>query len=255
MKIADKLRELRRNVLRDRSGLIAGQQTDDRLWDDQTLLRYIKDGETRFARQTLIIRDAVTIEVTRITLRTGVTTYGLHPSVFGVFSARYSDDQYDLQRSGHSIVNSLRPAEFLTFDPATATTQTPGRPQLVYTDESLVFQNGSRVTLGVYPAPSAAENGDIIYLRVFRGPMNTYTFEKMDAEESEIPEAYELDPLHWAAYRAYSNDDPDGGSTAQANKHKTAFDAAVRNAKRELRRTLFAPMQFQHGTNGHSYTR
>lgn len=254
MNLRDKLDELRNNILRDRSGLIAGD--NDTLWDDKTLLRYIKDAEHKFARQALVIRDSTTAEYCRITLKTGVITYPLDKLVLGVLSAKYDVDTSDLRRAGHTVLNQNSPPESLTFDVNTLSSLTPGRPLVFYTDETLVYANSGGVTLSVYPAPSAAENNKIIYLRVFRLPATDYSKKGLSTDTcGEIPEDYELDVLEWAAYRAQRNYDADGASASSADSHKVRFDASVKEALKETRRKLFAPMTQMHGANGFSWTR
>lgn len=251
MVLGDQLDELRQNILRDRSALVAGPA--DSLWSDTTLLRYIKDGERRFARQALCIRDGTTPMVTQIKLKTGVATYTLHPSVIAVLSARYNTDQFDIQRSGHALVSQFSPPEFLTYDPSTGFNAQPGRPIAYYTDETLVYAGAGKVTLTVYPVPSATENGNILYLRTIRYPQTVYTVDHLGVE-SEIPEDYQLDCLEWAAYRATMNHDADAGDSVKAQTHKDAFDLAIVNARKELKRTLFANTTFRYGTLGFNYT-
>lgn len=252
MKLGEKLTELRENILRDKSDLIAGDT--DSLWSDETLLRYIKHGERRFARQTLCIRDSTTAQVVQVKLKEGVKTYPLHPSVISVLSAVYDTDTFDLARSGHGILNQLQPPEFLTFDPSTTYTVPPGRPSAYYTDETLVYALAQRVTLSIYPEPGADQEGKILHLRVLRTPLTVYDLDHLDSE-CEIPEDYELDPLRWAAYLAQSNHDADAGSSAKADGHKTAFDNAVANCVRETKRKLFAHMAHRFGMGGYSWVR
>lgn len=255
MNLRDKLSELRNNMLRDRSALIAGPT--DTLWDDETLLRYIKDAERRFARQALVIRDSTTAQYTQVKLKTGVSIYPLNKLVLGVLSARYNTDTTDLARTGHSILYQNSNSEFLTFDPSTASTLTPGRPLTYNTDETLVYANSGAVAINVYPPPSATENDKLVYLRVFRLPNTTYStaaLKKLD-ECGEIPEDYELGVLSWAAYLAQRNYDADGASLTTAESHKTRFDDTVKEALKETRRKLFVPTRVQHGGNGFSYTR
>ena len=251
MTLSDLLDELRSNVLRDRSALVAG--TSDHLWSDSTLLRYIKDGERRFARQALCLRDSTTAAVTHVKLNVGVTTYPLHASVIAVLSARYNTDTFDIQRSGHALVSQFTPPEFLTYDPSTGFNAQPGRPIAFYTDETLVYAGAGKVTLSVYPVPSATEDGTVLYLRTIRNPMTVYSLDNLNSE-SEIPEDYQFDCLQWAAYRATMNHDADAGDSVKAQAHKDAFDDAITNARKELKRTLFANSTFRYGTLGFSYT-
>ncbi|HDR9868480.1 TPA: hypothetical protein QDE31_01650 [Burkholderia cenocepacia] len=259
MTLGELLEELRFNVLRDRSDLIAGDT--DSLWSDETLLRYIKDAERRFARQTLILRDSTTPEVVQVKMKQGVTTYPLHPSVLSVLTTTYTAPNggpgpYDLQRSGHSLIFQSTPAEAMVWNPAEPYNATlpPGPPLAYYTDETLVYARQSRVTLSLYPTPGANEDGQIVYMRVVRLPMGHYNKECLD-RESEIPEDYQLDVLEWAAYRAQRTFDGDAGAPTSADQHKAAFAEAVQDAKDEVKRKIFAPTQIRYGANGSSWTR
>jgi len=252
MNLGEKLDELRNNLLRDRSDLVAGDS--DSFWSDDSLLRYIKDGERRFARQTLLIHDSTTPEICQIQLRTGVQTYPLHPTVLSVLSARFDTNTWDLQRSGHGPLLNITPPELLTFDPTANFNVTPGPPIAYYTDETLVYNRQGGVTYSTYPLPDAASNGKIIYMRVIRLPNCDYTIDALN-DETEIPEDYELDPLHWAAYRALSGFDADAGAATTADKHKTAFDLAVKNAITETKRKIFTNVNYRFGMAGFSWER
>lgn len=252
MNLQEKLDELRSNVLRDTSDLIAGDV--DSLWTDETLVRYIKQGELRFARQTLCLRDGTSAQVTQVKLKNGTHYYPLHPSVLGVLSARYDTDNFDLARSGRAILNQIQPPEFLTFDPTANYAIPPGRPSAFMTDETLVFATAGRVTLAVYPDPGPDQDGKLVNLRVLRLPLMKYDMEHLNVE-SEIPESYELDPLLWAAYLALNNFDADAGARDAADKFKTRFDDAVANCVRETKRKLFANIIHRFGMGGYVWTR
>lgn len=257
MTLDEQLHELRHNVLRDRSDLIAGDT--DSLWSDETLLRYIGDAERRFARQSLILRDSTTPEVTQLKLKQGVQLYPLHPSVIAVISARYTDASgtpYDLNRSGHAIISQASPIETVIFDPSDPYTSQlpPGAPLAYFTDETLVYARQSRVTLSVYPIPSATEDGQMLSLRTIRLPTSKYTKDCLD-RESEIPLDYQLDVLEWAAYRAQRTFDGDAGAPTNAEQHKTAFNEAVAAATREAKRKMFAGTSLAYGANGFTWTR
>ncbi len=254
MNLADQLHELRDNILRDRSDLIAGDA--DHLWSDETLLRYIKDAERRFARHTLALRDSTTTAVTQVTLAADCKTYALHEAVLGVLSARYDTRQYDLKRSGHALVNAVAPPEPLSFDPAGDYATAPGAPTAFYTDETLVFAGQNRVTLTVYPTPGTAETGKRVHLRVLRLPTTEYTTEALErGEESQLPEDYHLDVLEWAAYRALRGFDSDAGAPGRADTHKQAFEQAVARAQLEIKRKTLAGTGLRYGSNGFRWER
>jgi hypothetical protein len=258
MNLGEQLNELRFNVLRDRSDLIAGDS--DSLWSDETLLLYIKDAERRFARQSLILRDSTTPQATQVRLKSGVQEYALHPSVIGVLSAQYTDPisktPYDLQRSGHALVTQAAPVEVTFFDPLNpySSMLPPGAPLAYFTDETLVYARQTRVTFNVYPIPSDNEDGQIVPLRVVRLPTTGYGRDCLD-RESELPEDYQLDVLEWAAYRAQRTYDADAGAPTSADQHKAAFEDAVTQAKREAKRKMFVGTSIAYGANGFSWTR
>lgn len=253
MNLQGLLDELRNNVLRDRSGLLAGD--DDRLWDDTTLVAYINDAYRRFARRTLLIREQTTPEVTQVVLAVGVTIYQLHPSVLSVMSARYNVDASDLPRAGHGLLDARLIADPLYFDAATLGVIAPGAPKAFSTDEALDPAGPqAQINLRVYPAPSSVEDGKIIYMRVARAPLVALTVDALDAE-LEVPEDYHLDLLDWAAYRAYSNHDVDGGDGPKATDHRDRFEKMIEDVKTETRRKLFSPQGFAFGGGALSYDR
>lgn len=252
MTLDDQLQELRFNILRDRSDMIAGDT--DSLWSDETLVRYIGDAERRFARRSLILRDATTPEVCQIRLIAGTNQYPIHRSVIAIISARYAGNQYDMQRSGHAIIANSNPPEFLSFDPASPPTISPGPPLAYYTDETMVFGRQGGITLMTYPPPGLAEDKTTVNLRVIRMPVSTYTMNDLGIE-SEIPEDYQLDVLEWAAYRAQRGFDGDAGAPTSADAHKAAFEEAIARATQELKRKMFANTGIQFGSNGFSWVR
>lgn len=252
MNLGQQLSELRFNILRDRSDMIAGDT--DSLWSDETLLLYIKDAERRFARQSMIIRDSTTAALTTLTLKTGVTNYPLDKSIIAVISSRYQLDNFDLQRSGHSLLYQLNAPEFLTWDDTLQANYPPGKPLAYYTDETLVYAGQNQVSFSVFPAPSAAENGNVIRLRIIRLPTSCYDRDHLDSE-SQLPEDYQLISLEWAAYLAQRTFDADAGAPTSANDHKNAFDAAIKDAIKERKRMMFANEQIKYGTNGFRWAR
>lgn len=252
MNLADQLSELRVNILRDRSDIIAGDT--DSLWSDETLIRYIADAERRFARQTMCLRDSATPQVVQVKLKNGTKTYPLHTSVMSVISARYGTKQSDLLRSGHAMVTIVPPSEYMSFSPIADYQIPPSDPIAYYTDESLVFAQKGAVTFSVYPAPGPNQDGKLVYLRVARLPLTPYGIDCQE-RESEIAADYELDVLEWAAYRAQRTFDADAGAPTSAADHKKAFDDAVDACKRDLQSKMFANIGYRYGRNGFSWER
>jgi hypothetical protein len=243
------LSELRGNVLRDDAELASGP--DDKLWSDETLVRYINDAMQRFARKTLLLRDASTPEVVEVTLATGVSTYDLHESVLAVVSAVYEDEQVDLARTGRALLSTRGVADSLWFDANDPAVLTPGKPRVFATDETLVVDTKGGVHMRIWPAPTADEDGTTIFMKVARLPLVPFDVNKPTAE-CEIHDMYVLDMLAWAAYRAFSNSDIDGHSTA-ADKYEARFEKSIEEAQRDVRRKMRAPIGWTFGQNGFAW--
>ena len=243
MTLEELLDELRVNVLHDDAGLASGP--DDRLWSDDTLVRYLNDAERRFARQTLCLRDASTPEVVEVTLASGVASYTLHRSVRAVVSARYDIDAGDLGRAGHVAMQEIVPPDTRVFDVNAITALTPGRPLAVATDEALDLPENAAVVLTVFQKPSDDEDGKLIRLRVARTPLADLSLDKTD-DAPEIPEEYHLDLCEWAAYRCFRTADLDGASD-KAAQHEQRFAAAISEVMRDVRKKMHAPARFAFG--------
>jgi len=147
MIVGDMLSELRGNILRDVSSLIAGTTTQ--LWTDDSLVQYIDNAQLRFARRTNILRDSSTPQTCQIPLIAGQTEYALDPAVLTVLSAKYSADPANLSRAGSEQLGMVVPHDFspLGWNVNQLPNMQPGRPRSWTTDQA------ERV-LRVYPAPS-----------------------------------------------------------------------------------------------------
>ena len=251
MTLEEQLRELRANILRDISDIAHGG-LDDRLFTDDSLLMYIKDAEMKFAKQTLCILDSTTPAVATVTLKTGVTTYMLNPAVISVLSAKFTGHDYNLKRIGQANIRDGVAPEAEEFRDPAVTAATAGEPKAYFTDETTIFAGRQTMTFTVYPAPSSTENNDTVNLRVIRTPITLYRTDTLE-RESEIPEDNQLDVMHWAAFRALSNFDADKGAAIPSDKHKEAFEAAVKEAKKANRMRLHAPATVQYGGNGFNW--
>lgn len=252
MTLTEQLFELRTNILRDRSDIIAGDT--DSLWTDETLINYIADAERRFSRRTLMLRDDNTPGVVTVTLKSGVKTYPLNRAIISVISARYDTVPSDLARAGHAQVSVAQPTTYFSFQPTDEYVRPPGRPIAYYTDETLVGNRNFGVNLSVYPVPGTEEDGKKIYMRVIRTPLTEYNIDCQN-RESEIPDDYVLDVLEWAAYRAQRTFDADAGAPTSAADHQTAFELAIKRALQETKRRMLQDMRYANGRNGFSWTR
>ena len=255
MNLGELLTELRENLLHDRSDQVSGES--DQLWSDETLVRYINEAQRRFARRSLVIRDSTTSAVTQVTLATGTTTYTLHQSVLGILSAKFGTDRVDLSRAGHAAFDAYRQPDTTYFDPALIASLPPGRPIAYSTDEAMGEDDNGAMgapVLRVYPAPTSDYNGNIIYLRVVRLPIERLTVVNT-ASVPEIPEDHHLEMLDWAAYLALRIVDVDAGWSARAQEFATSFEAHVVAAKASVMRKTFTPLQWGFGRNGFAWER
>lgn len=253
MNLGELLDELRKNILHDRSDRVAG--ADDYLWDDRTLVRYINQAERRFARRTRILRDGTTPDVTVFKTAALKEHYALHPSILAVMSVKFDGDHADIPRAGHTGFQTYRQPDTYFFDAAQLSTLPPGKPRAYGTDEHLDTDDGgslSVVSLRLFPKPDEKYAGLTARMRVCRLPLNPLTLDDLDAIP-EIPEDHHLNMLDWAAYLALRIVDLDGGAPSRANEFKANFETHCVDAKNEMMRKTFTPMQWEFGRNGFTW--
>lgn len=232
MTLRELLDELRRNILRDVSTAANNRIKDGSIWTDDALLLYIRDAEAKFVSQTLCLRDSQTPEITQITLQAGIQEYELDRRVLAIQAAQL-DNRMVLGRTNWATRFGNDPA--LTPNTSYTLPTESGEPRIYYTDRD-------SYSMGVYPIPSEQQDGKIIRLQVSRLPINPLSKSDMDMQ-SEVPEQYHLDMIEWAAWRALRNHDPDiDGATealsllrARTEQHRTRFEAAVAECKRQAK--------------------
>lgn len=252
MNTGDLLSELRENILHDRSDQVAG--VSDQLWSDDTLIRYMNEAQRRFAMESLVIRDS-TSTATSVTLVQGQDEYVLDPSVISVISVKYANDKTDLARAGHSALSTYTQPDTYFFDPSQMASLPPGKVLAFSTDESVStddYDSMSVVTMRVYPAPDAANAGQVLRLRIVRLPMDDLSVETPKAVP-EIPAIHHLDMLDWAAYLALRMVDRDSEDQQRAEGFRASFEANVKAARNLVMRKLFAPSRWGFGRNGFSW--
>lgn len=249
------LKLLREGILNDRSDRVSG--SSDYLWTDETLVTYINEAQRRFATRGLILRDATSDLVTKITLVAGQRDYPLHKSVIAVLSAKNEEQQADLTRVGHAVLAAYRAPTEQWIDPSVWQGYGPG-PSLAYsTDEGLVdIDAGSftQVNVRIYPVPRTEEDGKVIRLRVLRKPIVELALNALTAEP-EIPEDHHLEMLDWAAYLALRIVDDDAGAPKRAAEFAAAFETHVKAARVLVMRKLFTPMGWGFGRGGFTWDR
>lgn len=258
MTLAELLQELRENILHDRSHRVDG--ADDHLWSDRTLVRYIDEAQRRLAREGLVIWDGVTPEVTQVTLEPEVSTYTLHPSIIAVLSARLSDSERVLVRTGHSGLAGYQPPTHAFFGhPDEIAARAPGRPIGFTTDQSLIPSGLGPVDstmLRLFPSPAQAlmDEGVTIQLRVVRLPLRRLTLDHLNAE-LEAPSEHHIELLDWAAYLALRIADIDAGMPQRAVEFRASFEDVVTKARKFRLRRMMAPNQWAFGRNGYVWER
>lgn len=254
MNLTTLLAELRENILHDRSDRVSGQS--DRLWSDETLVRYINEAQKKFARQSYALRDATTAAVCEVTLATDTATYSLHPSILHVISGQLTGDTGDMIRTGHDALSVYRTVvDDRVFDvnafPATVT----GKPLAFSTDEAFAVTSGvsSKVQLRVYPTPSSDYNNVKINLRVIRLPLVDFTTTSTDTQFPEIPDQYHMDMLDWAAYLSLRIADDEAGDQKLAERYASTFEANTKKAMHDALKQMFAPRRWGFGRAGFAW--
>lgn len=256
MNLTNLIDELRTNILNDRSDRIEDSESDY-LWTDATLVRYIDEAQRRLAAEGFVIRDGTTALITQVTLVAGQTVYPLHNTVIAVMSARYDVDTYDLRRGGHSIFNNFRQNDEDGWDLAQSASLSPGRPIAFSTDEQVSADGDTDdtfqiVNLRVYPAPSTAEAGDVIYLRVCRLPQDRLNVDTPEMSP-EVPELHHIPMLDWAASLALRIVDQDGGNATASERFAKKFEMYIKTARRTALRKMHAPVTWGFGKSGWSW--
>ena len=225
----DALKELRDNILRDRSDSVAG--ASDRFWSDAQLVTYINDGVDRFLSLTRLSLDNSSA-VTTVTLESGVNTYKLDSRVIRVLSATMAGrapmtpTSFDTLGGspGHTVEAQYRMAS------------QSGEPRFFALDEAAG-------TIRFYPVPSDAEAGVEVALRCTRLAFKRLSVESLGAE-LDLPALFHLDVLEWAAYRALRNHDADAENMGKAEQHRQRFDQAVTEGRDYARSLLNREIRF-----------
>lgn len=241
---------LRESILNDRTDRVEG--SSDYLWTDNTLNLFINEAQRRFAVRSLILHDNALSSITQVELVAGQTEYALDPLVFAVISAKNAAQEVDLTRVGHTVLACYRAPTEQWIDPTYFTSIPPGATVAYTTDEGVAADalgSMARVTLRVFPTPTAQQAGQVIRLRVVRKPV------KLAAEDDvpEIPEDHHIEMLDWAAYLALRIVDDDAGAAKRAVEFSGTFEAHVVGARTLVMRKLFAPMGWGFGRGGFSW--
>lgn len=261
MNLGELVTELREGILHDFSDQVAGYS--DKLWPDKRLVLYINEAQRRLARRGLVIRDGSTPKCCNVTLVAGQNIYPLDSSVIAVMSVLNNGavggapDQADLARAGHSAFQTYNTPDPYYFNPTYLDQLPPGKPLAFSTDEQVSANDYgamSVVNLRVFPTPSAAFAGNVLKMRVIRLPLTRFVVGNLDGQP-EVPEDHQLNMLDWSAYLALRVADNDMGDDTKAANYAKTFEQHCIDARKELMRKTFTPLQWQFGRNGFSYPR
>lgn len=256
MNLGDLLSELRENILHDRSDQVSG--ASDYMWSDETLVRYINEAHRRFARRARVIRDNRTASVCQFVTVANQDNYQLDKSVLSVMSVKVAGDKADLIKAGHANFDTYKTPDNYYFDPAQLSNLPPGKPLAYDTDETILEDERgsmSAINLRLYPIVSSDYAGLTVTMRVIRLPLIWFTTDNLDAVP-EIPEDHHLNMLDWAGYLALRSPDLDiagDNGLSRAKGLAASFEQHVLDAKAEMERKTFTPMQWGFGRNGFSW--
>lgn len=207
MERSELIRIVREELLDDVDDcLVEGDEIDR--WGDAALLRWSGEAERQACRRGDLrhIYDEDTEALCRITLALGVTTYVLDRRVLRLDEARLADGTV-LKHTTRTGLDLLCP---------TWRTAQAGPPRAF-------FIQGRRLRLD--RPPSAAEDGAVLTLALWREPLVTSGDDLTSATAFELP--HEIAPLkHWMAYEAFSKRDEDLRDDSQAAKHLALFERA-----------------------------
>lgn len=256
MTLGELLTLLRESILNDRTDRTSG--SSDYLWTDAVLIMFINEAQRRFATHSFVLRDGTTDAATKVIMVAGQSIYPLHTSVMSVMSAKMASKPSDLTRVGHTLFSAYRTPTDTWQDPATYANIGPGPTLAISTDEAINANAGgsfSQISLRVFPTPAAAQDGEVMRLRVIRKPLRTFTTADITDATAvpEIPDDHHIEMLDWAAYMALRIVDDDAGAPKRADEFRASFEGHVTAAKKLVMAKLFAPMGWGFGRGGFTW--
>lgn len=195
MKLKELLWHTRHNILRDSRA--------PQLWTDDELCLYFNEGETIFARRTHCLvsedEDFCTLDTVA-----GRSRYALSDKVIFIMEVTNEEGIPLLKRS-----RSRMP-----YNPS------PGKPTIFTAD-------AGHKNLQLYPTPD-----DVYTLRmlVAHKPIKRVTHAE---QEFSIPEEYHTALAQYAAWKALTNNAPEGSDTVDASVFERQWLVELRDAKRD----------------------
>lgn len=235
MNLTELLEYTAKQFLDDRVDLLDGDS--DELWSDSYLVRQLNQAQRIIARRAWVIIECGVAPAGVITLVTGKELYPLHKSILRVYDATPTTQTAPLGRTDDSNIRSPYPPKADAFDLGVAaslaglTLNSPGAPLVIASDAA------SR-TLRVSPAPAAAQNGLQLLFKIARLPIKELTLDDLKGCP-EIPEDYHMDLCEYAAGKALTLPNVDSGNKVDGRALLEAFDAVVKEARRDRQRAEF----------------
>lgn len=208
-------------------------------WGATSLLRWLNRAQIEACRRQRLLIDEDTPEMTEVTLAVGTPTYTLDPRTHIVDRVVY--DQRTIPKATKAELDRKFPAW---------RTMEPGEP---------MFYLQNDLTIRPIPAPSQAQDGQILTIRVWRLPLNELV---EDSDIPEIPEPYHEDLCFYVAARAFRQPDEDLKITGLGDKHMDDFDSAfgppmsadvLAHKRREGGTSWIGPSHAYHGRRTNAY--
>lgn len=162
---------------------------EEYLWSDEFLTRSLSESQRQACNRTDFLFDDSTASVTQITLVDGQASYTLNKKITAIEYVSFDGSELT-HKSRHE----------LNRDIPTWRTDTGMTNQTVY-----FTQRGH--TIRFSRVPDATDAGKIVYLEVYRMPIDSLC---QDYDEPEIPEEYHRDLIYWTLHEAFGKPDADG---------------------------------------------
>lgn len=206
MNLSELMEQLRCATLRDTAL--------PRLWSDTELVRYLNQAQIEFAVRTHELVDDTTPATCKITTVPGQAVYSLHKSVVIVAEAGVVTRDSGAEETGYTPLQDRTRGQLL-------------RSHVKGCPSKYTAQVRTR-SIRFFPIPDAAYDIELV---VARKPL--YAMEKGN-DVPEISEEHHLALVDFAAFRALTNNNPEGANMAAAREFKALWDLAVRDAKRAV---------------------
>lgn len=205
---------------------LSGDHGVPAFWPDQTVKRFLNEGEREAAQRGKLLPDKTTPVVVDVPLVVGQTDYRLHPSIFDVVAVW-------LGRGGSDPRRCLL-ERALEGDISHAQNTQPGREG--WARDFDVYGEPGSMTLRLGRAP--ADAGGTLRLEVYRYPLLDM---EDDSDEPEIAPRHHEGLVQWALKRAYDTRDmefsaPQRMVTAESEFTKLFGERHDANVMRKKRR-------------------